>query len=338
MKKKICSLLVITLLLTGCGKIPKLANGNEAVVSFENGDMISVDDLYAKIKDSYGLSSLITLIDTYVLEKTFPDYIDEAKEYAESYIKAIKSNYDSDEEFLTALRTYAGVSTVDAYEEYIYLSYMQSHAAEEYAKLQVTDKQIKKYYEDEVVGDIEVSHILITPEVTDDMTDEEKETAENNAMAEAKEILETLKNTKKADLSSVFANLAKEHSDDEATASEGGSLGKINKDTLDSAYDELVKAAYSINDGIYYPKVITTELGYHIIFKTKSYDKAKLDDVKDSIIETLANDLLDEDSTMPTKALQHYRKELGMEIQDSELKTQYSNYIQYQLTSSLSGQ
>ena len=39
---------------------------------------------------------------------------------------------------------------------------------------------------------------------------------------------------------------------------------------------------------------------------------------------------------MAVKALQHYRKELGMEIQDDELKTQYSNYIQYQLTSSLS--
>ena len=332
MKRKICSLLVIGLLLTGCGKIPKLANGNEAVVSFDNGDMISVDDLYTEIKDTYGLSSLITLIDTYVLEKTFPDYIEEAKEYAESYIKAIKANYDSDDEFLTALRTYAGVSSEEAYEEYIYLSYMQSHAAEEYAKLQITDKQINKYYENEIVGDIEVSHILITPEVTDDMTDEEKETAENNAMAEAKEILETLKSTKKADLATVFADLAKEHSDDDATASEGGSLGKINKDTLDSTYDELVDAAYSINDGEYYSKVITTELGYHIILRTKSYDKAELEDVKDSIIETLANDLLDEDSTIPTKALQYYRKELGMEIQDSELQKQYANYIQYQLT------
>ena len=46
MKKKIVLAMALTLLLTGCGKVPKLENGKDAVVSFKNGDKISVDDLY----------------------------------------------------------------------------------------------------------------------------------------------------------------------------------------------------------------------------------------------------------------------------------------------------
>ena len=46
MKKKIFILSTCILLLCGCGKtIPTLSNGDEAVVSFENGDKISVNDL-----------------------------------------------------------------------------------------------------------------------------------------------------------------------------------------------------------------------------------------------------------------------------------------------------
>ena len=77
----------------------------------------------------------------------------------------------------------------------MYLSYMQSHAISEYAKIQITDKQIEKYYKNDVVGDIEVSHILITPEVTDKMTEDEIKEAEKNAKAKAEE---TIKNVKKA--------------------------------------------------------------------------------------------------------------------------------------------
>lgn len=59
MKKKIVLAMALTLLLTGCGKVPKLENGKDAVVSFKNGDKISVDDLYTQMKDKYALSILV---------------------------------------------------------------------------------------------------------------------------------------------------------------------------------------------------------------------------------------------------------------------------------------
>ena len=332
MKKKVCYLLAIALLATGCGKIPTLENGQEAIVTFENGDKISVDQLYEEVKSTYALSSLISMIDTYVLEKTFPDYIDTAKEYAENYYKAIAENYGGEDAFLEVL-VQSGISSAEAYKKMMYLNYMQSYAAEEYAKDQITDKEIENYYKDEVVGDIEISHILITADVTDKMSDDEIEKAEDAAKDKVESIIKELKATKKENLATKFAELAKEASNDEATKEKGGALGKINKGTLSSDYDELIEAAYDLKDGAYSTKVITTELGYHVVYRTKSYDKASLDDSKDEIIETLANDLLSEDSSIVVNSLTHYRKKLGMEIQDSELQTQYAYYIQNQLAS-----
>ncbi|MBR4231414.1 MAG: peptidylprolyl isomerase [Bacilli bacterium] len=338
MKKKICCLFLITLLATGCGKIPKLENGKDAVVSFNNDEKISVDDLYNNLKDTYGLSSLVVMIDTYVLEKTFDDYIDTAHEYAKSYITTIRENFESEEAFLQALSQNLGIQSVEAYENQIYLSYMQTHAAEEYARLQITDKQIEDYYENEVVGDIEISHILITPEVTDEMTDEEKSAAEETAKAEAREIINTLKNTDKDKIADTFKELAKEHSDDAATKDNGGSLGRINKNTLSSKYNDLVETAYDLEDGEFATTFVTTELGYHVILRTKSYEKDTLKKAKDSIIKVLSEEYMNSEAGITIKALQHYRKELGMEIHDSELDKLYSNYVQNQLANALNTQ
>lgn len=326
MKKKILFVLCLLLLLTGCGKIPTLKNGEEAVVTFEDGKNISVDELYNEMKNTYALSTLVKMIDTKVLETEFKDYIETAKNNAESYIKAIKENYESDEKLLADIQNYTGFSSIEAYQESLYLNYMQNHANEEYAKLQISDKDIEKYYKNDFVGDIEVSHILISPNVTDKMSDEEKEAAETAAYNKAQNLITQLKDAK--DLKATFKKLAKENSDDEATKNDGGSLGKINKNTLGTSYKELVDAAYSIKDGELYKNVVTTELGYHVIIKTKSYDKKSLKDAKEEITTTLAKDLMNSDNTISIDALQYYRKEQGVEIQDSELQTQYANYIQ----------
>ena len=114
----------------------------------------------------------------------------------------------------------------------------------------------------------------------------------------------------------------------------GGAFGKINYGTLSSSYDELIDAATKLKDGEYSTSVITTELGYHVILKTKSYEKDTLENLKESILKTLADKYIkDNSSSVGLNALQHYRKEYGMEIQDDEIKKQYSNYIQNALAS-----
>lgn len=321
MKKRLLILLAICLFATGCGKNPKPSNEKEAVVEFKNGDKITVDELYEQIKTTYGLDGLITLSDKYVLEKSFSKYSKEAKTLADDQIKQLRSGYNSDEELLNLLRQ-IGFASIDSYKDTIYINYMSKHAEKEYAKTLVTDKDIEAYYKDNVEGDIEVSHILIT---SSDAADEE------NAKKEAENVLKTLKETSKDKLTSEFSKLAKEKSEDDATKDNGGSLGKINKQTLSSSYDQLVEAAYSIKDNELYNKVVKTELGYHVIMRTKSYDKPSLKKEKDNILTTLAEEKINQDSTISTKAMQYYRKKQGMEIKDSDLKTQYANYIQGQL-------
>ena len=325
MKKKAIILGACTLLLCGCGKtIPTLSNGEEAVVTFENGDKISVNDLYKEIKDNYALQTLLQMIDKKILEAEFPDEVKSKRETAESTVKAMEENYGKDS-FLQMIQNYYGYQSVEAYEEAYYISSMQNLAILEYGKNQVTEKEIKKYYDESVFGDIQVNHILITADTNENMSSEEKTNAENKAKEQVNSIIEELK--KSDNPKERFTELAKEYSKDESTKNNGGSLGFINIGTLSSAYDEIVKNANSLKDNSFSTSIITTELGYHVIFRESQKEKASLEDVTDSIRTTLGEKKLNADNTMSVTALTELRKKYGMDIVDSEIQKQYGNYI-----------
>ena len=319
------------LLVAGCGKtIPKLKDGSEAVVTLKKGN-ISANELYSEIKDTYGLSTLVNMIDKTILEKEYKDDLEDAKSSAKTQIDQIKSQYGDNA--LSAVQQFTGFSTMEAYEDYLYIAFLQNLAVEDYAKDQIKDSDIEKYYNENIYGDIKVSQILITPEVKDDMSDEDKTKAEEKAKKEAEKLIKKLDDAE--DVSKTFKELAKKNSDDEATNENGGDLGYINTDTLSSDYDGFADAAYKLNDGEYTKEPVKTSIGYHIILRVKSKEKAKLEDVKDKIIETLSNELISNDATTSINALQDIRKKYDMEIKDSELNKQYSNYIQNALSQAL---
>ena len=334
MKKNITRIIVLALCIltvAGCGKkIPKLSNGDEAVVTLKGGSKISANELYTELKDDYALKALINMIDKKVLEKEYKDKKKDATKDADKTMKELEDAYGDD--LLNTIQYYTSYSTLEGYKEYLYLNYLQNLAIEDYCKKQITDKEIKDYYEKETVGDIKVNHILITAAVKDDMTDEEKKAKEDEAQKKAENIIKELKKTDSKKIKEKFKELAEKYSEDESTKSNSGSLGYINKDTLDSSYKELVAAAYKLKDGAYSTSVVTTELGYHIIYREASKEKAALKEVKDTIVEKLANDYKSNNPVASVKALQEIRKKYELEIVDSELKTQYAKYIQSQLT------
>ena len=326
--KKIMILGLCCLVLCSCGELPKLKDGTEAVVTFENGDKISVDSLYAEIKDTYGLNTLVNLIDKHILEKEFKDEVKSAKETADSTIKALKeSNGDN---LLSMIQQYTGFATIEAYQDYLYLNNLQQKAILEYAKSTVSDDEINDYYENKVYPDILVHHILITPDVKDDMEDDEKTKKEDEAKDKIKEVIAKLDEAKKnkEDIEKTFSSLAKTYSQDDATKDKDGNLDYVNYDILDDNYKNLLDAAYKLKDDEYSTDVIETELGYHVILRLKTKEKDKLKDIKDDIIEKVAQEKITNDATISINALQHYRKKYGMDITDKELKKQYSNYIQ----------
>ena len=340
MKKKVILAAAILLLTSGCGEVPKLSNGDDAVVKFKNGNMISVNDLYNEVKDDLALKSLINMIDTNILEKEYKDEIENAKDYADSTIEGMKEQYGDEETLLQAIQYYTGYATIDAYKESIYLSYLQNLAIEDYAKDQVTDKEIKKYYEDEVYGDVSINHILITPDVKEDATEEDKKKAEEKAKEKAEDLIKKLNEAKKnkEDVSKVFGELAKENSKDDATKNKKGSLGFVNYGTMSSEYDALLDEAYKLNDGEYSKEVITTTLGYHIVYRVEIKEKTSLKDSKKSIVETLSQEKLANDKTLAIYALKNLRNKYGVEITDDELQKQYAAFIQNSIASAQQSQ
>ena len=328
MKKGILLSLICLLTLCGCGKIPTLKNGEEAVITFakdKEEHKISVEELYKELKDKFGLQATVNLIDNYVLETEFKDYIEEAKKIAENNIKVLRQNYSSDAELLETLRANTSYQTIEAYQEAIYINAIEGHAIEEYAKKEVTNEEIEKYYNEESKGDVEVYQILIPSDATDSMSTEDKKKAEDAAKAKATEVINKLDAAK--DKLAEFKKLVKEDSKDEATKNKDGNLGFINYNDLDSNYDELLDAVYKLKDGEFSKEVITTELGYHVVYRNASKEKDTLENLKEEIRETLANKKLTEDKLISINALKYYRELYNTKIIDSELNRQYGIYL-----------
>ena len=329
MKKKILIALLILGCTAGCGKVPKLSNGKEAVVSFEDTKIsISADDLYNEIKEKYALSSLIDMIDNSILLKEYPKSDSDAKKYADEQLESIKKYYVDDDgkydekSLLSALSQYYGISSLDEFKEMLKLTYYRNKAVDDYAKNSITDKQVQKYYDEEYVGDISCKHILIAPKTTDSMSDAEKKKAEEAALKTAKEVIKKLNDGAK------FDDLAKEYSDDDSNKDKGGDLGYFNKGDMVAEFET---AAYALKLNKYTTTPVKTKFGYHIILKTGEKEKEALDKVKDTIITTLADKAKEDDNTMQINALVELRKKYGMKIEDSSLSKQYSTYISNQI-------
>ena len=195
----------------------------------------------------------------------------------------------------------------------------------DYVKDSITDDEIQKYYDDEVIGDIKVRHILIKPETTDDMTTEEKTEAEDKAKKEAEDLIKQL------DKGADFKELAKEKSDDTGSASEGGLIDYFNKD--DNMDEAFLNASIDLKKGKYTKEPVKSSFGYHIILKLDQKKKPKLKKVKDDIIETLADNKLNEDAALRYNALIEIRKEAGIEFKDDSLKKDYDELMDQLLDS-----
>lgn len=333
MKKKLLICLAVLGLTSGCGKVSTLPNGDDALVSFSNTNLgISAGDLYSEVKGT-ALSKLIDMIDTKILLDKYPDKSSDADKYVNEQYDLIKTNFKDDkgkfdeESLKEQIYAYYGITDIDKFKDIIRLNYYRTEAVNDYAKKSVTDKQIQKYYDENVYGDISCKHILITPAVTDDMSDEDKTKADKEALQKAKDIIKKLKNGES------FDDLAKEYSDDTSNKDKGGDLGYFNTGDM---LEEFEKAAFALKKGKYTTTPVKTKYGYHIILKTDEKEKPSLEDKKEEIIKTLADDAKSKDTALSINALVELRKEYGMNIEDDEMSKLYSTYISNSLLSAKS--
>lgn len=326
MKKKLLAIVMASALLTGCGKtIPKLSNGEESMVDFKNGDKISVDEIWKEVKDSYGLNIVIEKIDTKILEDKFKDKKDDIDAYIKNYETSLKANYVDengkyDEDALLSALSQYGYSSLDQLLNQQRLAYIENLQTESYAKSLVTDKEIEKYYKNEAKGDISCVHILVKPSSS---SDQDLKTAED----QAKEIIKAIKADIKSGTSASDA-FKKYESNEDVTYQD---LGFFNHGDM---VEDFEKAAYKLKKGEYSSEPVKTSYGYHVILKVDEKEKDTLENLKDSIKETIANEKIDEDSTMAINAMVELRKEYGVTINDSEVESAYNKYINYLINQS----
>ena len=312
----LAALLVITSLTTGCGQKAELKDGSQVAVKLD-GIKITADEYYEEIK-GINIATLVDMIDHQLFDKKYGKTKEEDEQVKEQ-LKSLKDQYGEDEDTYTAvLRQYFGVQTEKELEEMLRLEFRRNAAINDFIEKNIKDKEIEKYYEKEVYGEVKASHILITPSVSEDASTDEKKTAEEEALKEAKKIIKELKNGKK------FADLAKKYSKDEASASNGGDLGYFD---LNEMVDEFSEAVKELKVDEYTKEPVKSSFGYHIILKTGEKEKPKLKDVKDKIIETLREEKLNEDQTLYYQTLVDIRKDKKIEFKDDKIKKQYNELM-----------
>ena len=313
----LATILTASFIVTGCGKKADLKDGAQVAVSIE-GAKITATEYYEEIKND-NIAKLIDMVDHSILDKKYKAN-EEEDSAVKSQIDQIKSNYGEDENTYNAiLKQYFGVENEKEFEEMLRLEYKRNLAVNDYISNNLTDKEINKYYEDNIVGDIKASHILITADYDDDATEEEKKEAENVALEEAKKIIKKLNDGED------FAKLAKKYSKDTATSADGGNLDYFDPNDM---VVEFATAVKDLENGKYTKEPIKTQYGYHIILKVDQKEKAKLEDVKDEIKETLTNKKLEESTTIYYETLIKVREEQKINWKDDSLKKAYNEYME----------
>lgn len=300
------------LLTTGCGKT-KLKNGEEVAIKV-NGKDITADTLYNELRKKYAKNIIIDDIDEKIFEVMYKND-KEIEEKVNKQMEYIKSQYSDNYE--ETLKNY-GYEDEDELKDQLRLNFQREQAVDDYIKDSITEKELKKYYDEEVAGDISAKHILIKVKSATDTEGLEDEEAKKKA----KEII------KKLDEGEDFSKLAKENSDDTGSASSGGDLGYFNKGDMVKEFEE---AAYDLRVNEYTKDPVKTTYGYHIILKTGEKDKGKYKDIKKELKDKLVEKKKEEDKTITITSLDAIRKNYKLKFKDSKLKKVYKEYIDEQI-------
>lgn len=299
---------VLVVVIIWPDRIATLKDGTQPVAEID-GYTVTANDLYEDMKDVYSISSLLDKIDNKILEEKYPEtdeMNDELKQQAESYYSAYEQYYKMDKETFLSNN---GFGSEKAFLEYLRLQYRRNKYAEDYIKTLISDKEVEKYYEDKVYGDINTKHILV--KVDSSASDEDKKKAEDLA----KEIISKLNNGKSFDD-------VKEEYKDQITYEELGY--KSYNANLESAYME---AMQKLENNSYSKEPVKTSYGYHVIYRIDQKEKPALEDVKEEIIDSLVSEKKSEDKNISYVALDKMREESGLKFSDTVLEKKYNTYM-----------
>ena len=287
-------------------RIATLKDGTQPVATLKD-EVITADDLYEDMKEYYSVKIFLNTVDDVILSKIYPsndEMENEIKNTAEYYYSVYEQSYGYTKE--TFLSQY-GFSSEKEFLDSLRLDYRKNEYYEDYALGLVTDSEIEKYYKDEVFGDVDSKHILVSTG-EDGLSDEE-------AKKLANEIISKLNSDTSWD------DVVSEYKDQ--IVSEELGYNAFNA-SLESAY---LKECKDLAVGTYSKSPVLTSYGYHIVYKIDQKDKPELSEVKDDIKEILADKKKDADTNLYYKALIQMREDAGLEFSDTKLGDEYKKYI-----------
>jgi foldase protein PrsA len=234
---------------TNKGKLKgKTVDGKDVVYEVNGTDTLA-DDFYTQLYKSNGSTAVVSLFKQAVADQsvsTTSAMKDTAKTQAESIRSSYSTNYGTSAE--TQLATDLKSTGYTDLEEYLIEAQKIAKVTGEYAKANFDDLQIHQ-----------VSYILIkftdSSNVTDTPTDDEA--------ARMKTVDDALSS------GTDFASVASSHSEDTSTATNGGDLGVIDKNTtsLDASF---LSAALKLKEGETSGWVKSSSFGYFKIYCTAS--------------------------------------------------------------------
>lgn len=315
----IALLICIIILLAVSKQVPKLKNGKEVIASVD-GMKVTSDDLYLSMKESYGTTELMNKIDEFIAEDYAPKETEEDKKYVEEvvdYYKKYAEYYGTSfEEFLRQYVGISGVSDEDEFRSFVKKDYKKTLAIQKYIGNTISEEDLKKAFEESYKEKLTVRHILI--EVNDEVTEEDAKAKAQDLIAKLDEVKDDAEK-----LEEKFKDLAFENSDDKGTYEDGGLFKDFSKNGVD---ENFYNASKDLEDGKYTKEAVKSQYGYHVILKISSKTN-KYKDVKNDIKTDLAKEKLSTDSTLSVTAWDELRKEYGLKINDSDVKSEYNKNI-----------
>ena len=317
----LCVLVETVLLITGAlHRIPKNANGEDIVVSLNDGTQYTVNDVYGKMKANYALSTILDSVDEKILTTEFADKKDDVEKEVANNKANLIANYGSEQELETALQNY-GYNSVDDYLKIVRNNKYNQYATEAYVKSTITNEEIDKYYNEKVYGDMAGVHILVKPS-TDvaKATDEDLKAAREKAEAVIKAIKDDV--SKGTSLADAF----KKYENDSSVLYQD--LGTFNYTEMDEAFS---KAAYALKVNEMTSTPVKSSFGYHVILKTAEYEKPSKDEKIEDIKTAIASTKTSSDTTLSVKAMKALREKYGFKINDSDLQNYYDRYLNRQM-------
>lgn len=305
-------LLVIIVLVSV--KKPTVKAGNDTIVTVA-GKKITTDQLYNKLSEAFGRDVLIEMIDEIILNKAHSTTKDMTAA-VDRQIEEFKSTYG--DQFISFLE-YNGIFGGEKELTKVLLKNEKTMlVVEKYIKDNLTEKEMKKYYEEKIYGDIKASHILLSFDTKEESSEEEKTADDAAKLAIANEVIEKLNG------GANFAELAKEYSKDTSNAEKGGDLGFFNIGSMEEPFE---KAAFDLKVNKYTKEPVKTTYGYHIILKTEEKKKPSYKDAKSIIIDKLVTEYQTNDSTIMAKALESIRKKYKLKIYDKDIEKDYNSFM-----------